>query len=491
MASGFSELNWSFGLRNHAGFYLTAETFGFRVNSTAKVMRKKQIFFLEQSGGKTFIRTHLNRYLTFKADGRFLADAESKGADEEVIIEPQADGRWAIRTLRGFYAGGTGESLDAYTKKLDVDRVWTVQLAIHPQVCIRNVNRKRYVHLSGDHLTTDEDVPWGADAMITIVYFEDGKYALETDDGRFLSATSDLKLAIDETCKFTLEFYENNMIAFKCHNSKYLTAVGATGILKGGRDILEGPGKDELFVMEDSQPQFKLKNITPKWTKFISVKSAVEVHCNQADAGDSEYFQFEIDPDTKQWSICSNKSLFWSCLADGSIQAVTPRQNRGQREWFTVNWQGPNLTLTANNGKLVTVLPNGNCYASETEQKATNTFQFEIINRPKLVLRGEHGFIASLPSGVLECNKSTPEIFSMHVSAGLCYISGSNGRYLKTNGEQDVSLSGTEPEAFTAEFVEHSKLVLRCKNGKLLQGQGNGGLAATGTGVDNSTLFEY
>lgn len=352
------------------------------------------------------------------------------------------------------------------------------------------MNRKRYVHLSQDKLTTDEDLPWGSDAMITIVYHDDGKYSLETDDGRFLSATSDLKAAVDDSCKFTLEFYENNMVAFKCNTGKYLTAVGSTGIIKGGKDGKDGLSKDELFVMEDSQPQFKLKSI--KWNKFASLKSSLQqINCNQTEAQDTEFFQFEINPDTKQWSIRSNKSLYWSCLADGSIQAVTPKESRGAREWFTVDWQGPVLTLKACNGKLVSVLPNGNFFASDEKQTDASTFQFEIINRPKLVLRGEHGFVATLPSGMIECNKSMPEVFTMHVAAGICHISSNNGRYWKTNGEHDITSSGSEPEPFTFEFVEHSKFVIRCKNGKLVQGQGNGGFAATGTSIDSTTLWEY
>ena len=52
-------LSWSFGLRNAAGNYLTAETFGNRINCNASIMKKKQIFFLEQdaSTGKVYIRT--------------------------------------------------------------------------------------------------------------------------------------------------------------------------------------------------------------------------------------------------------------------------------------------------------------------------------------------------------------------------------------------------------------------------------------------------
>jgi hypothetical protein len=58
-ATGVDTLSWSFGLRNAAGNYLTAEVFGNRINCNAGVMKKKQIFFLEQdaSTGKVFIRT--------------------------------------------------------------------------------------------------------------------------------------------------------------------------------------------------------------------------------------------------------------------------------------------------------------------------------------------------------------------------------------------------------------------------------------------------
>ena len=39
----------------------------------------------------------------------------------------------ALQTARGLYAGGNGETLDAFAKKLDADRLWTFQLAVHPQ----------------------------------------------------------------------------------------------------------------------------------------------------------------------------------------------------------------------------------------------------------------------------------------------------------------------------------------------------------------------
>ena len=77
-----------------------------------------------------------------------------------------------------------------------------------------NVIRKRYVHLSGDQLTTDEVIPWGSDPLITLVFFPEGRYALQADDGRFLSETGDLKIHVDGTCKFTLDF-KNQQVAFR------------------------------------------------------------------------------------------------------------------------------------------------------------------------------------------------------------------------------------------------------------------------------------
>ena len=82
---------------------------------------------------------------------------------------------------------------------------------------MQNLNRKRYVHLVGDEVTTDEDVPWGADAMLTLKFVEEGaggRYAIEVFDGRYLSTTGALKKDLDDSCKFVLQFF-NQAMAFK------------------------------------------------------------------------------------------------------------------------------------------------------------------------------------------------------------------------------------------------------------------------------------
>lgn len=81
---------------------------------------------------------------------------------------------------------------------------------------------------------------------------------------------------------------------------EYLTALGPNGLLKATK---EGPPKsapsaDEFFVFEDSQPQFKLKSKTAGL--FASIKRGIEVQCSMPTTEDTEIFQFEIHPDSKQ-----------------------------------------------------------------------------------------------------------------------------------------------------------------------------------------------
>jgi len=453
------------------------------------VMKKKQIFFLEQQGNEVFIKSHLNRYLTFKEDGKFLADATVGGKDEALTIEAQADGKWALKTARGYYAGGTGEKLDAYTKVLAADRLWTVQLAMHPQVAIKNVNRKRYVHLSKGQLTVDEDIPWGSDSVITLIFFEEGKYGLEADNGTYLSETSELKAQPDESCKFTLEFFQQ-MVAFKSKSNKYLTAVGASGVLKATKD--GPPGNDELFVLEDSLPQFKLKLNG----QFASIKRGIEVTFNQPNCEDTEIFQFEIDQATKKYYIKTCQSKLWSCLKDGSIQAVALPAAKSASELFAATWlppvdgAGPKLSLQASNGNYVTVKPNGQVVANTPSLNEFNQFTYELINRPKLVLRGEFGFVSTLPSGVLQANSAAAEVYNLHVSGGQCKISASNGKYWKV-GVSGITATGDEADLFSFLFIELSKFVILAPNGKFVQGQQNGSFTATGTTFDATTLWEF
>jgi fascin 1/2 len=479
-------LDWSFGLRNPANKYLTAETFGFKLNCAASIMKKKQIWFLEQDEGVEFchIRSHLNRYLRVDADGNFLGDAEEKSDETQFIIEAQDSGQWCLKSNKyGWYVSGNPEKeRSAFTTAKGPEHMWTVHLAMHPQVCLKNVNRKAYVHLDNNAFTTDEIIPWGDDATITVQFFDNGTYGLVGSNGKYLSATGVLEDSAGPSCQFIIVF-NGGKVSFKAAASgKYLTALGAKGTCKATKSSIT---KDEMFVMEDSFPQIQLTAVNKR---LVSIKQGVEVAASQDAVTDNEIFQVEPVGNNK-WTIKAANNKFW-ILVDGAIHATADNGDDDNSK-FEIDWLGNQIALKAANGKYVQQMLNGYLSAkggAASEDEKT-VYVYEIINRPRLVLRGEYGFIGTLPSGLLECNKSAPEVFRMEVSNGFCKISHTNGKYWKV-GDNGVSATGDAAEQYTVSLHEDSMLCLMY-NGKYFEGFQNGAFTCTGTAPSKSTKFEY
>jgi fascin 1/2 len=98
----------------------------------------------------------------------------------------------------------------------------------------------------------------------------------------------------------------------------YLTALGAKGTVKATKERI---GLDELFVLEDSHPQVKLK----AWNgRRVSVRAGVEVSANQDDHTDAEYFQLEINQATKLVCPCRVCVGVGSCCAVGCPHTQEP-----------------------------------------------------------------------------------------------------------------------------------------------------------------------
>lgn len=487
-------LPWALGFRDSTGKYLTVESFGHRLNINGPTMKTKQIFQIEQdegAGAKVFIKTPHGRYLTAKPDGTWAADAETRGTNEEFEIEVQPDGRWALKSAHGYYCGGAGESIDAFTKEIAQDRLFVVNLAMHPQVCIWNVNRKTYLHLEGEVVNADEPIPWGADATITLVFFDDtGKYGLKTCDSRFLKSDGTLTVTdTDPTIQYTLDMFGGQM-AFRASNNLYLTCLGGKGTCRATKQ--GPPGKDELFVLEDSHPQIKMTS----WQgKKVSIRSSVEATANQTDTTDAERFQIEIDSNGL-WNLRTNKNTFWYTAEDGTIMTDGPSKD-GANTKFTIDWLNNSIAIKSSNGKYISVKKNGGLVAKDAAVGEESTFVYELINRPLLVLRGQHGFVCTTDkSKQLMATSAKAYAFNMHVKAGVCQISDpAAGFWAVADDASSVSITGDNPTSFFLEFVGLSKIALKhvFEDGSsaYLKSHQNGAVTVDGDKVEASTTFEF
>uniref|UniRef100_A0A674JSR2 Fascin actin-bundling protein 2, retinal n=1 Tax=Terrapene triunguis TaxID=2587831 RepID=A0A674JSR2_9SAUR len=250
-------LKIQFGLINCQNRYLTAESFGYKVNASAPSLKRKQIWTLEQDEADSsvvFLRSHLGRYLAADKDGKVSCEAEKPGRDGRFTIVTQSDGRWALQSqpYKRFF-GGSEDRLSCFAQAVTEAELWTVHLAIHPQANLLSISRRRYAHLSAleDEISTDSNIPWGVDALITLT-FQNQRYCLRACDNRYLQNDGALVPEPGPRTGYTLEF-KAGKLAFKDCNGKYLAPMGPTGTLKAGRS--SKPGKDELFDLEESHPQ--------------------------------------------------------------------------------------------------------------------------------------------------------------------------------------------------------------------------------------------
>lgn len=493
---GFNEtLQWKIGLINSAGRYLTAETFGFKINASAPTLRKKQFWTLVQDSNEevVYLKSHLGKYLAGDKQGVATCDSDDQDPDTKFVLEYHKDGsgRWALKNVNtGYYFGGAEDGLRCYEKAPCDTEWWVGHLAVHPQVNLRNVNRKRYAHLdlNDSEIHCNEIIPWGADSLITIEFCE-GKYAVKTCDGRYLHRDGQLVAEPSVDTLYTLEIRSGQFqgLAFRDCQGKYLTAVGPLATMRARNKVVT---KDELFTLEDSHPQ---ATFTAHNGKMISTKQGIDVTANQEEVTDRETFQLEFDKAHQRWSMRTVDNKYWEQHSNGGLQATA--RDVSANTMFEMEWQSDGkLALKANNGLYVTAKPTGQLTAHCDIISDKEKFTMTLVNRPILVLRCDYGFVGfkSANSNKLECNKSTYDLMQVeHGENGTYYIKGSNGRYWSIATDGGVTAESDTPHPFIFEFVAYSRFTIRSQNGMYLKGEQNGLFGATAREQKFATLWEY
>ncbi|KAM9832187.1 fascin-2b [Neosynchiropus ocellatus] len=488
-SNGNRPLKLQFGLINHESRYLTAESFGYKVNASAPSLKRKQIWTLEQDSQDTqviYLRSHLGRYLASDKDGRVTCEADGRNSDCRFLIVPRSDGRWALQSeqhLRFF--GGSRDYLSCFAQVITDAELWAIHLALHPQANLLSVARKRYAHLSAEdgEIAVDLNIPWGVAALLTLVYV-DGKYSLKTCDCRFLGNDGKLLVQSSRSAAYTLEL-KCGKLAFKDCEGKYLSPMGPTGTLRSGR--CSKPGKDELFDLEESHPQVVLMAANGR---YVSIRQGVSLAANQEDETDMETFQMEIDKESSKCTFRSIQGNYWDLVAHGGIQSTASEVSASSK--FTVEWLDCKVAIKAYNGKYICTKKNGQLLAVSDCVGEDEQLTLKLINRPMLILRGENGFICRhRNSNTLDASRSVYDIFHLQFSDGAYHISGEDGRFWYVNSVGLVCSDGELPEGFSLALLEHGRLAIRAKNGKYLRGDPGGTLKADGLHLSRSTLWEY
>lgn len=262
---------------NAAGRYLTAEQFGYKINASATTLRKKQKWILEQGEENVvFLKSHLGKYLSCDKKGVVSCSTETRGADQQFCVTycKKANGRWVFKSRQtGLCFGGSEDKLSCTEKEASEKESWSVQLALHPQAHLKNINRKRFAKLDEESILCTETIPWGSDCLITFEW-HDGNYALKSTDERYLHRDGSLVESLSNEVMFALEVRSSggySGLAFKDCEGKFLTAVGKGTMLARNTTI----SKDELFVLKQSHPQgyfthWNGKNVSIRQGKYIS-----------------------------------------------------------------------------------------------------------------------------------------------------------------------------------------------------------------------------
>lgn len=487
---------WTIGLVNSKFKYLSAETFGYKINANGKALKKKQVWILEPSGdGDTIVmRSHLNKYIAVDQFGNVTCDQEDKDETSkfEISVSDDFSGRWAFKSVsRGYFLGASADTLICTAKNPGDSELWFVHLAARPQVNLFSIGRKRFAHLSEnqDEIHVEENVPWGEDTLFTLEFREESnKYAIHTCNNMYLQRDGKLVPAVNKDCYFACE-YHGGFIALRDPKGSYLAPIGSRAVLKTRSNSVT---KDELFSLEDSLPQASF--VAASNTRYVSVKQGVDVTANQEEISDHETFQLEFDDLSKRWFMRTMQDKYFTQQPGGGIQANEVR--RCKDGLFELTWlEDGSVAFKANNGKYVGTKKSGHLFANcESYDEANAKYFFYLINRPVLVLKCDQGFVGYKTPGNsnrLECNKATYEtIVVERTDKGMVHLKGQNGKYLHFQ-DDGLSADGETPVPYFLELRDPTRICIKTAQGRYINTDKNGGIKIGDSSPERATQWEY
>ncbi|OWA51106.1 Protein singed [Hypsibius exemplaris] len=496
---------WTVGLINSKQRFLTAETFGSKVNVTGTSLRKKQLWILTpgREPNVVALRSHLGRFLSLDQYGNVTCEAESPGEGEYFVIVEAGDesGRWGFRNEKyQYFLTGDGEKLAGKSKANPDSDYWTVHLTTHPICTLRSAGRKRYARVRGDEMQCDQDVPWGRDSLLTLEFTphhhgqqQRSSYSIKTYSGLYLSRSGKLVPegpTVDPTTAYTLVFHAGQA-AFKDATGKFLSPFGNEATLKCKNGAVT---KSELFILEHAQPQCSLLAHNGR---AVSMRQGVDLSANQDGISEHEVFQLECDRAHHCWRLRTGHNKYWTVQGTtNGLQANGDYGMEGSTFALAYPANGSVALRSLKNGKFVVVRPTGHLFAQADSVNTGEHFQLLMSNRPVLGLRCAYGFVGLKSTGggganKLECNKSAFESVKLENGPdGAVFLQASNGLYLDAGDDHCLNADSKDPKPFYIQFRDSGRITLKTPNGYYAVAEQTGLLKASAT-EQNATEWDY
>lgn len=209
---------------------------------------------------------------------------------------------------------------------------------------------------------------------------------------------------------------------------------------------------------------------------------------------DTEIFQVEFDKKSKKVAILGTTGKYW-VLGDKGMTASVDKPEANS--WFELEWQsnGREMVFKSPSGKYITGKDNGHLIEGGDEIDPDKGLHIpELVNRPMLVLRGEHGFVG-IKSGTnrIESNRSKYDVFLVTCKNGMYKISTDSGKFWSSDDKNNVVLADDESGASEYNIVlpMYNRMAIKAANGCYIQGHQNGSFSATGKEIGKASLWEY
>ncbi|XP_078090756.1 fascin-3-like [Mustelus asterias] len=417
------------GLITSCGKYLTAEQFGNMVSLITTALGPKQIWEVKFKSSKGFqVQVELIAFngLALQTNKAGLVKCAPPNEFSLFLLEYQSNGSWVFKSIVfGTYLEKNIDGVRCIQKEENGLQQWIPHLAIHPQIVLYHPQSKSYVrmHCSEGNGFAEAPAPF-SEECIFLIHFDNGKYHLQTSDCRYLSVKDQLLSKRSKQTAFTMHLKAGYMATFSAGKRGVLYPHSRTGLLSIG---MHPSDMQDIFIIKRSKPWITLKT---KSQKYVTINYGVEVYARFENFTQLSLFQFEVNLNSDRVRLRTIEGLLLAqrrqaaILADGKDTEETTN--------FTVRWCGGNITLQAANKQYLTMKPIGQIVASAQQAGPNEEFTIRLANRPFLILRGEHGYIATdCHSDQLQCSRRSYEIIRLtQCKGGFYHFQGSKGKLL-------------------------------------------------------------